>query len=118
MGSGEHRKRNDVVRINRPQKSLTTGNGAGSGSGGPIDINQMCPQAFEVRISPKNGYPDGTSVTVKGNQLLIINERVGTLSDRHIKTITECGGQGILYRGRVLNKNKNTYALFKQNIGR
>ena len=116
MGSGNKRKDNDVLRINKPQKSVRDGTGSGGGSSTPIDINRMCPQAFDVRLKPKRPLPDKTPVTVRGADLFVINERVGKLSENHLKTITECGNEGIRYIGRVLKRDKKSYARFEQNI--
>lgn len=115
MGSGPKRKGNDVLRVNRPQKSTGQGTGNGNGSpGSPVDINQVCPQAFDERIKPKRPFPNGTSVTVEGKDLFVMDEKVGKLSEAHIKTITRCGGAGIHYIGRVWNKGTEAYARFTQ----
>jgi hypothetical protein len=121
MGGGNKRKGNDVLRVNRPQKSIGSGDGGAIGGGGgstiPIDINRMCPQAFQEIIKPKVSFPDKTSITLKGDELYVINEYVGKLSANHLKIITECGREGIRYSGRVLNRDKKSYARFEQNIG-
>jgi hypothetical protein len=123
MGGGNKRKDNDVLRVNLPKKSTGSGGGGtnGGGAGGsttPIDINQMCPQAFDVGIKSKRPLPDRTPITIKGDELFVINENVGKLPAKYLKIITECGGEGIRYSGRVLNKGEKAYARFEQNIGR
>jgi hypothetical protein len=123
MGGGNKRKNNDVLHINRPQKSNRNGSGGGGGGNGggggfiiPRDINHMCPQAFDVVIKPKRPLPDKTPITVQGNELFADNEYLGKLSANHIKIITECGNEGIRYSGRVLNRDRKCYARFEQNI--
>ncbi len=116
MGGGNKRKDNDVLRVNRPRKSSGGGGGGGGGSTTPIDINRMCPQAFDVEIKPKRPLPDEAPITVKGDELFVINEYVGKLSASNLKTITECGRNGIRYSGHVLNGGKKSYARFEQNI--
>jgi len=106
-----------MLRVNRPQKSLGAGGElGGSGLSTPIDINRMCPAAFDVAIKPKRQLPDRTPVTVKGAELFVVNEYVGELSEKHLKIITECGAKGIRYIGRVLNRDSKSYARFAQNI--
>jgi hypothetical protein len=124
MGSGLKRKSNDVLRVNLPQKaavnSPTTVDGEGGSAGGGFnqqrDINRMCPPAFDVRIKPKRPMPDNTRVTVEQSELFAMDEFVGKLSEIQLKTLTECGGRGIRYSGKVLNKDGKTYARFEQNI--
>jgi hypothetical protein len=123
MGGGNKRKDNDVLRVNRPQKSARNGSGGGGGGGGgssefivPKDINRMCPQAFDVGIKPKRPLADKTPITFKGDELFAANEYVGKLSATNLKTITECGNEGIRYSGRVLNRDRKCYARFEQNI--
>jgi len=120
MGSGNKRKDNDVLRVNIPQKRVNNvaGNGNGGALGGsssiPIDINRMCPAAFDVTINPKQPLPDKSPVAVEGAKLFVVNENVGKLSRSQLKIITECGSEGIRYRGRVLNRDKKSYARFEQ----
>jgi len=121
MGSGGKRKSNDTVRINRPIKrdsgTGTGGGGNGGGGGGrPRDINVMCPPAFEVGIKPPKSYPDGTLVTVKKDELLVQGESVGKLSEKQLEMMIECGGEGIQYTGKVVNKGNKAYARFEQRV--
>jgi len=111
MGSGNKRKGNDILHINRPQKSADGGDGCGCQK----DINQMCPPAFDVGIKLKRRLPNETAVTRRGNDLFILGEFVGKLSTAHVKIITECGGEGIHYTARLLNKGEKSYARFVQN---
>jgi hypothetical protein len=115
MGSGNKRKGNDVLRVNRPQKPM--GSGEGNGHGGSSvseDINQLCPQAFVETIKPKGSVPNDTRVSIEGRDLFVMDENVGKLSESHLQIITKCGGKGIRYIGRVLNKGTKTYARFQQ----
>ena len=120
MGSGGKRKSNDTVRINRPMKrgssEGTGGGGNGGGSGRPRDINVMCPPAFEVSIKPSKTSPDGTPVTVTKEELLVQSEVVGKLSEKQLEMMVECGGEGIQYTGRVVNKGTKAYARFEQRV--
>ncbi len=112
MGSGGNRKSNDSVRINLPEKR---GSGSGGGSNSSRDINNVCPPAFEAIISPAKPLPNGTAVTVKGDELLVRGEIVGRLLPKHTKIIEECAGESIQYAGSVLNKdNGKVYAHFEQ----
>jgi hypothetical protein len=114
MGSGNKRKSNDVVRINRV-KPAGTGGGSGGGSPASRDINKVCPPAFDVRITSKHPLTEKTPVITKERELFVLGESVGNLSDEHIRIITECAGEGIHYVGRVfINDNKKTYARFEQ----
>jgi len=115
MGSGERRKGSDILRVNRPQKPFGGSGGVGGG-GAPVDINRMCPAAFDVAIKPKQRLPELTPVTVKGTERFVVNEYVGRLSEKHLKIITECGAEGIRYIGRVLNRGNKSYARFAQNV--
>lgn len=117
MGSGSKRKKNDVVRINRPQSTGgTSGTGSGgSGGGSARDINKVCPPVFEVLISAKGKIPTGTGVVVKGGSLIVLGEVVGKLSETHLQTLTNCAGNGIHYTVTVVNRdNGKAYAHFEQ----
>lgn len=115
MGSGNKRKNNDAVRINRPQKTAVGSGGSGSGGSSSRDINKICPPAFDIRIKPELQVPDGTPVIINGEDLFVLNKSVGKLSNAHIKIISECGAEGISYVGHVLNKDNKAYARFEQN---
>ena len=119
MGSGGKRKSNDVVRISRPIKrgsGAGGGGGAGGSDGSSRDINVLCPPAFELRIIPAKGIPDGTPVTIKGDELFARGDRVGKLLRRHAQMIRDCAGESIAYSGRVVNKDKGTYGRFEQRV--
>ncbi len=120
MGSGGKRKNNDTVRINRPIKrdSGTGAGGGGNGGGGgrPRDLNVMCPPAFEVGIKASKPFLDGTPVTVKKDELFVQNEMVGKLSEKQLAMMVECGGEGVQYTGKVVNKGNKVYARFEQRV--
>lgn len=113
MGSGK-RKGSDVLRVNVPQQTIGEGGGSGSHAELPVDINRKCPINFNAVIKPKQVLPNNVPVTIQGTELFAINEHVGKLSQKHLKIIVECGAEGIRYVGRVLNKDKKSYARFEQ----
>jgi len=112
MGSGGTRKNNDVVRINRP---LST-KGSEGGGAGVQDINLLCPMAFEVRIKPRIGFPNGTPVSLKQEkEIFISGEYIMDLPIKYQRVIKECGQNGIRYSGKVVSRGAGkTYARFEQ----
>jgi hypothetical protein len=111
MGSGSKRKGNDTLIINRPRPE---GTATGGGSSGGEDINRVCPPAFDVGIKPPRPIPDGTPVTVKGQELYIHGDRVGKLTSKNEEVLTRCADHGIGYAAAVVNRRGKAYAHFSQ----
>lgn len=111
MGSTNTRKKNDRVRINTPEPK----SGSGGSAGGQRDVNAVCPMAFDVLLQTKMTIPEGTPISVDESKLLIFGKEVGQIPSRHLKTLVECGRQGITYSTRAVNgSGGKNYARFEQ----
>jgi len=111
MGSGSKRKDNDRVRINVPQ-SAGGGGGSGVGSGG-TDINQLCPMAFRVKIAHQLG--NGTTVEIRGNELLANGELIGNLPANRVEQLKVCSENSVNYVATTeVGEDAATYIKFEQ----
>ncbi|MGZ6005645.1 MAG: hypothetical protein ACXWLH_05895 [Candidatus Saccharimonadales bacterium] len=115
MGSSVTRKSNDRPVINRPKSS----NGGGGTGGGfdsqPVDINNVCPLAFDAKLSDQT-VPVGTK--------LVLDERVlrtgtgavvGQLTALQQRMVQQCAGMGYAYNEvDVVDKKGTRYAEIKR----
>lgn len=123
MGSSASRKSNDRVYINIPLSNTNSNGSIGGGASGgegqrPVDINNICPLAFHVKLTNQN-VPTGTELTVDDQSIRLTHDssvEVGKLTTKQLKTIQTCSGLGIEYHDIyvVIDKRGIHYAEFKR----
>lgn len=112
MGSSASRKTNDRPVINRP-KTTGTGIGVGGADSGSqsVDINNICPLAFNVKLSDQT-VAVGTKLTLDDRQLKTATGTVaGRLTPAQHKIVQRCNSLGYLYNDvEVVDKKDVRYA--------
>lgn len=122
MGQGEKRKPGDQPRLKKPKKVLlpATGIGGSSASGAAANEPIVCPVNFQVSVNPGFLVVEGISVDLKADGsrfwILIGSTTIGRLDAKHSLMVTNCGAQGIRYKGKIVILQKKPYAKF-QRIG-
>lgn len=112
MGSSVSRKTNDRPVINRPKSSSVGMGTGGTGSGPqPVDINNICPLAFDAKLSDQT-IPAGTKLTLDERLLkTAAGTIVGQLTAAQHKMVQKCGGLGYAYKeAEVVDKKGVRYA--------
>ncbi len=117
MGSSVARKSNDRPVINRPKSnSSVVGTGGGIGSDAqPVDINNVCPLAFDTKLSNQT-VSIGTKL-ILDKQLLktVAGTIVGQLTTLQHKIVKQCAGMGYAYNyAEVVDKKGVRYAEIKR----
>jgi hypothetical protein len=103
MGSGNKRKVNDHVRINVPASTAAV-----AGGNGGVDINQVCPMAFDVALQRPVDAGLSVSIDDSGN-MIASSQTIGKLSAARLKQLATCSIAGIRYEGRTEVSDGNKY---------
>jgi hypothetical protein len=113
MGSNTVRKHNDRPRINLPLEN--GGNplsGGGNGGGAPVDVNNVCPPAFQVRLAQQD-IAVGTELVLNERSIRLASNQsveVGMMPASQMKRIQKCLGMGITYNSmQVVRDKKGVY---------
>lgn len=115
MGSGTNRRPSDSPIIRTPKTKASSG-GSGGGRDTADRVADICLPSFDAKITAHALAKTDQDVTLSKDgqiySILILSEKVGSLDEKLSKMVDECGAMGVRYTGKVVMKERNTYARF------
>jgi len=117
MGSGTTRKYNDSTIINLPKSKKGLGGGAGGGSAGQRqseDMNKVCPPTFSTALRSLKTLPERARLHLQDDNIMLFGEKVGSLTKLQVAIVERCAKKDITYAGEIARKGDRKYGLFKR----